>query len=401
MKSYRFYLFTAVLSAVILVAFIAGSLFAPYTQPDVHAARYSQTVGSDPAAAYEQTLIGVYANTSPSVVSLRVIKDLNHPDVGQFGATPLPNFPKDFSSQGEGTGFVWDKGGYIVTNNHVVEGSTKVEVVFTDESIAKATVVGQDPGSDLAVLKIDVPASKLQPIPLGNSDNLQVGQLAIAIGNPFGQESSMTSGIVSAVGRTIQGGNNRFSIPKVIQTDAAINPGNSGGPLLNRQGEIIGINTQILSRGGSSAGIGFAVPINTAKKVVPALIKGGSYEYAWLGISGQTLTPEISKLKNLPADVKGALVLNVAQDSPADKAGLKGIANDATSIDSFATSGDVITTINGQPLNDMEALIAYLASDTRPGDKAKLTVIRANGTSETLTVVLGSRPQEIGQLLPK
>jgi len=398
MKKYRPYLYSAFLAIALFAAFTLGIVFAPHAQSNVHAARYAQSIASDPVAAYEQTLIDLYRNTAPSVVSLRVSQEFTHPDVGQFGGTP---FPRGFSSQGEGTGFVWDNKGYIVTNNHVVEGATKIEVFFTDGSVVEATVVGQDPDSDLAVLKVDVPAAKLQPIPPGDSDSLQVGQLTIAIGNPFGQESSMTSGIVSAVGRTIQGGHTRFSIPKVIQTDAAINPGNSGGPLLNRKGEVIGINTQILSRGGSNAGIGFAIPINIAQKVVPVLLTGNSYEYAWLGISGRTLDSAIATMKNLPADTKGALVMAVAKDSPADKAGLQGGAEKATMGDALPTGGDVITAINGQALNDMEDLITYLVTNTRPGDKAELAVLHADGKQETLTVILGSRPQDTGQPLPK
>jgi S1-C subfamily serine protease len=228
---------------------------------------------------------------------------------------------------------------------------------------------------------------------LGDSDTLEVGQLTIAIGSPFGQEFTMTSGIISAVGRTIRSGNALFSIPKAIQTDASINPGNSGGPLLNREGAVIGINSQILSRTGVNNGIGFAVPINTAKQVVPTLMKGETYEYAWLGISGGTLTPEVVDLMDLPADTQGALVIDVTQDGPADKAGLSGSDKTLTEAgQEYQLGGDVITAINGQPVETMDDLISYLIEQTQPGDTVNLDVIRSDGQQETVSVTLGVRP---------
>jgi len=183
-----------------------------------------------------------------------------------------------------GSGFVLDKQGHIVTNDHVVEGADKVQVTFLDGTMANATVVGQDPNSDLAVIKVEVDASKLQPVELGDSAALVVGQQVFAIGNPFGQLWTMTSGIVSAVGRTIQSGTSSYSIPEVVQTDASINPGNSGGPLVDSQGRVIGVNAQIESQGGSSSGVGFSIPVNIVKRVAPALIKDGKYSYSWLAL---------------------------------------------------------------------------------------------------------------------
>jgi 2-alkenal reductase len=257
----------------------------------------------------------------------------------------------------------------------------------------KAEVVGSEPDADLAVIKVDLPAAELKPVTLGDSDTIQVGQLSIAIGNPFGQEFTMTSGIVSGVGRTIRSGNSGFSIPEVIQTDAPINPGNSGGPLLNRQGEVIGINAQMLSQTGASSGIGFAVPINIAKQVVPTLVKGESYEYPWLGISGGSLTVEAIEFRKLPAETRGAVVTGVVEDGPAAKAGLLGPDEDLPlESEEFLFGGDVITAINGEVISDMNDLITYLVEETQPGNKVTLDVIRGDGTEEQVEVTLGVRP---------
>ncbi len=358
-------------------------------------------------AAQETVLSHIYETVLPSVVHIRVVQKVEQsPEVPSwgFGFPGIPGFPypypgiprtpQEFYRRGEGSGFVWDKEGHIVTNNHVVEDADRVEVVFADHSVAEAEVLGTDPDSDLAVIKVDVPAERLKPVTLGDSDALKVGQMAIAIGNPFGQEFTMTSGIISALGRTIRSGASPFSIPEVIQTDAAINPGNSGGPLLDRMGRVIGINAMIISRSGANAGIGFAIPINIAKMVVPDLIEKGTYEYAWLGITGANLVPEVAELMGLPKDTHGALVINVAKDSPADKAGLRG-SDKTLKVEGaeYQFGGDVIISINGQPVKGMDDLIAYLVKNTRPGDKVTLEVIRAKGQREKLTVTLEPRPR--------
>lgn len=336
-------------------------------------------------AAQEEVLSRIYENALPSVVHIRVVQKVQAPGI---------QGPQEFYRRGEGSGFVWDREGHTVTNNHVVEGSDRVEVVFWDGTTVEAAVLGTDPDADLAVIKVDLPAEKLQPLSLGDSASLKVGQMAVAIGNPFGQEFTMTSGIISALGRTIRSGASFFSIPEVIQTDAPINPGNSGGPLLDRQGRVIGINTMIISQSGASAGIGFAVPVNIAKRVVPALIEEGRYEYAWLGISGTSLTPELARLMDLPEETRGTLVVNVAKDGPAEKAGLRGsdktVKKDGQELQ---IGGDVIVSINGQPVEDMDDLIAYLVRETRPGDTVKLGLIRQGGRRETVEVVLGTRPR--------
>jgi 2-alkenal reductase len=384
-----------------LAAFAGGMLLGPHVSGVAQAA---QTSGGDAdvVAAYERALSSLYESTVPAVVSIRVTQkveaDSNFPF--DFGQPDSPNDgqgpenPPEFFNRGQGSGFVWDQEGHIVTNNHVVEGASSVEVIFNDGKTFEAQVLGRDPNSDLAVIKVDRPAAELRPAPLGDSDQLKVGQLAIAIGNPFGQEFTMTSGIVSAVGRTIRSGNAGFSIPESIQTDTSINPGNSGGPLLDRTGAVIGINTQIYSRSGANEGIGFAVPINTAKQIVPTLIKGEEYKYAWLGISGATVSPELANLMKLPNDTLGALIVEVTKDGPADKAGLKGSDKTQTvdGID-YQLGGDVITAINGQPVRSIEDVIAYLADSTRPGDKVTLDLIRADGKPSTVEVTLGERPQ--------
>ena len=220
-----------------------------------------------------------------------------------------------------------------------------------------------------------------------------MGQLAIAIGAPFGQTFTMTSGIVSAVGRTIRSSSSNFSVPEVIQTDAPINPGNSGGPLLNRHGRVVGINTQIISRSGSNAGVGFAVPINIAKMVVPSLIEEGKYEYSWLGISGQRIAPDVAQLMELPEGTQGALVIVVNEDSPADESGLVGSDRTETVAGvQYALGGDTIIGIDGTEVRDMTDLITYLTKNTRPGDQIMLDVIREDGTTQRLSVVLGTRP---------
>ncbi|MCB0174808.1 MAG: trypsin-like peptidase domain-containing protein [Anaerolineae bacterium] len=408
-------------------AFASGLLLAPSVNSEAKAAEMApaqpveaaqpalQTSSStDVLAAFEDAFTDLYQDTVPSVVNIRVTKEFDTTDLQRFGFS-LPNphgeeepndeatpdsegendqqLPEEFFSQGGGSGFVWDDEGHIVTNYHVVDGATTIEVIFSDDTRVPAELVGSDPDGDVAVIKVDPTAVSLQPITIGDSEALEVGQLAIAIGSPFGQDFTLTTGIVSGVGRTIRSGNTQFSIPEVIQTDAAINPGNSGGPLLNRQGEVIGINTQIISMTGSNSGVGFAVPINIAKRIVPVIIQGDDYEYAWLGISGNTLTSEAAEFRDLDADFRGALVAEVTEDGPAAQAGLQG-RNESlnASSDEFFYSGDIITTINGEPINDMNDLITYLVEETKPGDVVTLDIIHDDGSQESIKVTLGVRP---------
>ena len=346
-------------------------------------------------AAHEQVLIGIYERLLPSVVEIRVSRRLSLPD--ELPDLPsIPGFPDDrfpFEHSG-GSGFIWDDQGHIVTNHHVVAGADRPTVIFSDGTERQAEVLGTDPDSDLAVLKLlDMDGLTMPRAPLGDSAAVKPGQLAVAIGSPFGQEFTITSGIVSAVGRTIRSGNSQFSIPEVIQTDAPINPGNSGGPLLDRNGHVIGINTQIISRSGANTGIGFAVPINTAKRVIPELIKNGKYQYAWLGISGTSLRPDVAELMDLPRDTRGTLVIDVIRDGPAEAAGLLGSdRSERLEGMDLRLGGDIIIAIDGTPVRTIDDLIAYLVDNTRPEDKSVLEVIREDGSRETIQVTLDRRP---------
>ncbi len=339
-------------------------------------------------SAYEEVLVGIYESILPSVVQVQV--RTNVPTGGILGGElrPVPS---------EGSGFVWSSEGHIVTNHHVIEGADKVMVVFADSFELPAEVLGSDPDSDLAVLKVEPPDGGLQPVQQGDSDQLRVGQLAFAVGSPFGQEFSMTGGIVSALGRVIPSGASQFSTPNIIQTDTPINPGNSGGPLLDRYANVIGINAQIISRSGSSSGVGFAVPINTAKRVVPVLIEEGDYSYAYLGISGTTLGNILAEINGLPSQTRGVLLVGVVPDGPADKAGLVE-AEDTRDLDgvTYPVDGDIITAIDDVPVRGIDDLISHMVQRNRPGDEVTLDVL-AGGRSRKVVVELSARP-EIGPL---
>jgi S1-C subfamily serine protease len=350
-------------------------------------------------AAHESVLAAIYEAVLPSVVRIEVFQRAVRTQGDGRGGSPFrfdpggPDQPQRFSRQGEGSGFVWDEQGHIVTNNHVVAGAGRVTVVFSDGSEAQAQVVGTDPDSDLAVLKVELPAERLKPVRLGDDAELNVGMLAVAIGNPFGQAFTMTSGIVSALGRTIGSGSSAFSIPKAIQIDTAINPGNSGGPLLDRLGRVIGINSQIISRSGGSAGVGFAIPVSIARRVVPELIAGGKYEYAYLGIQGASLRPPLARANGLPEDTRGVLVATVVEGGPADNAGLRHAGETAqTDTGALPVGGDIITSIDGTQVKTMADLIVYLVENTRPGDPVTLGLIRKGDQSVNVDVTLSSRP---------
>jgi len=330
-------------------------------------------VTDDPlAAAYaeEQLFIELYERVSPSVVHIAVTAASS-------------------TRGGTGSGFVLDTEGHIVTNNHVVEEASRILVTFADETTAEAELVGADADSDLAVIQVDVSADRLRPVKLGDSDALRVGQRAIAIGNPFGLEQTMTTGIVSALGRVLRQ-ESGFSLPQLIQTDAAINPGNSGGPLLDSQGRVIGVTTLIYSNSGSSSGVGFAVPVNTVKRVVPSLIAIGRYADPWLGIEGLGVTPLLAEGLDLPVE-QGVLVQTVIEGGPAEKAGLRGADQQVRFEGTFlGTGGDIIVAIDDVTLQDMDDLIVYLA-DTTVGQTIELTVLR-DGAEQTVKVTLEERP---------
>jgi serine protease Do len=354
-------------------------------------------------AAYEGALENVYTQVNPSVVNIRVVQKQSASTLDQS------QFPFDFNapqnsqpqtpqySQGLGSGFVWDSAGHIVTNNHVVDGADKIEVTFADGTILPATLVGADSYSDLAVIKVEGASDLLHPVQLADSKQVKVGEMAIAIGNPFGLEGTMTVGIISALGRTLPAGNSTtsgavYSIPDIIQTDAPINPGNSGGVLVDEQGRVVGVTAAIESTVNANAGIGFAIPSAIVSKVVPSLIQTGKYDHPYLGISGGTLTPDIVKAMNLHVGQRGVLVVTVAEGGPAATAGLFP-SQDTTTIDGqeVPIGGDVITAINGQTINKMDDLIAYLNDETEVGKSVKLTVLR-EGKETEIDVTLAARP---------
>jgi 2-alkenal reductase len=352
------------------------------------------------ADAEERLLINLYERVNPSVVSIQAVQTLEgfqHPALPEGVPTPeLPGEP--FQQTGEGSGFVVDTHGHIVTNNHVVADTTALRVTFFDGTTVPATIVGTDPDSDLAVIHVDVPPESLRPIMWGDSDQVRVGQRAVAIGNPFGYENTLTSGIISGLSRSLPSSTNpQYRIPEIIQTDAAINPGNSGGPLLNSQGEVIGVTSAIVPNFNqlgerSFLGVGFAIPSNMAQHVVPALIEKGEYAHPWIGFSGMDVLPEIAAEMNLP-EAKGALVENVLPDSPAEQAGLRGGSRNVQfeSIGRPVTvGGDVIIRIDDQEVRRFDDVLSYLTR-REVGQKVDLTIIR-DGETTTVTVTLGRRP---------
>jgi serine protease Do len=357
------------------------------------------TSGSDLLAAYETALENIYTAVSPQVVNISVLMPASSSDLQNIpGFNNIPQSQTPQFSSALGSGFVWDKNGDIVTNNHVVDGATKIQVTFSDGTTVPATLVGNDPYSDLAVIKVDVSADMLNPVSMADSTQVKVGEIAIAIGNPYGFEGSMTVGNVSGVGRDLpssqvdQNSGATYSIPEIIQTDASINPGNSGGVLVNDQGQVIGVTSALESASGSSSGVGFAIPAQIVSKVVPELIKSGKYEHPYLGISGTDMTPDIAQAMNLPAETRGAMVIQVTDGGPASKAGLLG-SNDSVTINGVqgTIGGDVVTAIDGQTIKSMSDIIAYLAVNTQVGQTVSLTILR-NGQTQTVDVTLGSRP---------
>jgi putative serine protease PepD len=328
----------------------------------------------------------IYRASAPAVVHIETTSRTQQPS--DFFGNP---FGTTETQRALGSGFVIDKAGHIVTNYHVVRGANTIQVSFSNNERFKAKLVGVDPSTDVAVLRVEVKSRALKSLPLGNSESVRVGDQVIAIGNPFGLDRSVTSGIVSAVQRRIEAPN-QLSISHVIQTDAALNHGNSGGPLLNAQGQVIGVNAQIETGGQSqgNVGIGFAIPINTVKDVVAELIKHGKVEHPFLGIEGKTLQPSIGRLFHLPV-TSGVLVASVRPGSGAAKAGLKPATSQVTvEGESWPAGGDVIVKVDGGQVSSIERLVDLIAS-RKPGDRIDLEVVR--GTSRIhLNVKLGRQP---------
>ena len=322
----------------------------------------------------ELSLIEIFEQTEESVVqvNVRTIDGRNNP--GNMGS-----------------GFVYSEDGYIITNNHVVADAGIVNITFLDGESYTAKIIGTDPDLDLAVLKVEMDSRYIQPIPIGDSSQLKVGEQITAIGNPFGLSGSMTSGIISQMGRLLPQ-DSGYSIPDVIQTDAAINPGNSGGPLLNMKGEVVGINTAIQSATGEFTGVGFAVPSNTVKKVIPVLIRDGIFHHPWMGISGSDVDPELAKVRGL-ASSKGFLVATVIEGSPAEEAGLLGVT-DTKEIDGreYPLDGDIIIKIDDVVVRKISDILIHLQREKSVGDEMIMTINRDGAIIEA-TLVLGERPQ--------
>jgi len=327
----------------------------------------------------EKNNVSIYQKASPSVVN--VISTVITRD---FFLNPIPR-------EGSGSGSIIDTRGHILTNNHVIRDAQKLEVTLVDGSKWPAKLVGTDPDTDLAVLKINAPPEKSKPLALGDSKKLQVGQKVLAIGNPFGLGLTLTTGIISSLGRTIRS-EVGTTIEDVIQTDASINPGNSGGPLLNSEGEIIGVNTAILSPTGVSVGIGFAIPVNTAKRIASELMAKGFVSHPYLGAVVHTIIPQFAKALDLKSE-KGAMVVEVTPGGPADKAGLKG-ANKQAQIGNFLhpVGGDIIIQVDQSEVKEAEDLIKYLR-ERKIVDVVTFKIIR-DGKTRDVKVTLQERPRD-------
>ncbi len=404
MKSTKF-LPVIVLFASLLLSSCSGfgsSLAAPAavitTGQSASAPLTSAPVAANPQAAADVAALqsgyeAIYQHVNPSVVTIMISSQVSGQGNGQ-------NSQGQVVPTAEGSGFIWDTAGHIVTNNHVIQGAARISVTFSDGSSYDAKLVGADPNSDLAVIQVTgVPAALLKPVSVGDSTQVKVGQLVVAIGNPYGLSNTMTTGIVSGIGRSIQAGANNsqnssttapsFSIPDVIQTDAAINPGNSGGVLVDMRGALIGVPSQIELASGSNSGVGFAIPSAIVSRVVPQLISTGTAAHSYLGFSGGTITADVISALNLQAGQQGILVASVVAGGPAEKAGLQGATVDANGNPTAA--GDIITGINGKPVTTFEDLVSYLANSTQPGQAVTLNVLR-NGKDIQVKVTLGTQP---------
>ena len=327
--------------------------------------------------------------SSKSNLSLVQLFEKSEAGVVKISVQRGPDGPRD--TPGMGSGFVYDNLGHIITNAHVVESASKATVTFLDGTQYDAEIVGKDKFTDIAVIKVSEKPRLLYPLQMGDSSQLHVGEQVAAIGNPFGLSGSMTSGIVSQIGRLLPTQDSGFSIPDVIQTDAAINPGNSGGPLLNMKGEVIGINTAIQSISGEFSGIGFAVPSNTALKIVPSLIEDGEYNHPWIGISGRDIDPDLARVLELK-DAKGFLVITVVDGSPADKAGLKGMSGTQI-IDGkeYPADGDIIISVDDKEVRKISDILVHLQREKSVGDEMSLGILR-DGEFMHISLELVERP---------
>lgn len=404
-----------VTSSILLIAAMLASCSPAALTPAVSANAPAAASSAQPVTVVnnfttvqeQDAFMNVYEAVNPSVVNIRVVqKSSSSQQDSQYLIPNFPGFPQNdqqqrqnVPNQVEGAGFVYDSAGHIITNNHVVTDAGRIIVTFADGTQTEATLVGTDSGTDLAVIKVNADASLLKPVTLADSTQLKVGQITIAIGSPFQLQGTMTTGIISALGRTIQDSSTSsfsatgaYNIPDIIQTDAAINHGNSGGPLLDLNGQVIGVNTAIESTSDSNAGIGYAIPSAIVKVVAEALIKSGTFEHTYLGISTDVMDSDLAKAMNLPENTRGILVTKVGAGSPADKANLKGYSKEAV-IDgiTYYVGGDIITSIDGNPTNTYNDLVSYLLLHTNVGQKVTLGIIR-DGKEISVEVTLQARP---------
>jgi len=345
--------------------------------PDLITSNGHSTIFGDETSSLTKknlTLVELFEKSEESVVKINVERIGSATDTG-----------------GVGSGFVYDNLGHIITNAHVVDGASKATVTFLDGSQYSAEIIGEDKFTDIAVIKVSEKPRLLHPLQIGDSSLLQVGEQVAAIGNPFGLSGSMTSGIVSQMGRLLATPDTGFSIPDVIQTDAAINPGNSGGPLLNMKGQVIGINTAILSGTGEFAGVGFAIPSNTVSKIVPALIEDGKYTHPWIGITGQDIDPDLAQALQLK-QAKGFMIITVVDGSPADKAGLKGrTITLETGGKEYPAGGDIIISVDDKEVRKISDILIHLQREKSVGDTMVLGVLR-DGEFLHITLELAERP---------
>ena len=327
----------------------------------------------------------------PSTKKLSLIEIFERTEAGTV-RVEVQRINQVSESNGVGSGFVFDRSGHIITNAHVIDDASKVIVTFLDGRSYHAELIGTDPFTDIAVVKVEADRALINPLLLGDSSNLKVGEQIAAIGNPFGLSGSMTSGIVSQLGRLLPAQDGLFQIPDVIQTDAAINPGNSGGPLLNMRGEVVGINTAIQSGTGEFTGVGFAIPSQTVAKIVPSLIRDGEYSHPWLGISGRDIDPDLANALGL-VDAKGFLVVTVVDDSPAAKAGLHG-STQTKEVDgvNYPVDGDIIVAVDGIEVRKIDDILIHLQRQKAVGDEMILDVIR-DGRTTSFTLILEERPK--------
>ena len=372
-----------VVGGIVGAAAMLFALFILFPSEDIKTSDLITSNGHDVTILGDQTTLSTKKN-----LTLVELFEKSEEGVVKIRTDSVDSFT---GTGGVGSGFVYDILGHIITNAHVVDGGDKITVTFLDGSQYNSEIIGVDRFTDIAVIKVNEKPRLLHPLTVGDSSFLKVGEGVAAIGNPFGLAGSMTSGIVSQIGRLLPSQDTGFSIPDVIQTDAAINPGNSGGPLLNMRGEVVGINTAIQSSIGEFSGIGFAVPSNTISKIVPTLIEEGKYAHPWIGILGKDIDPDLAKVRGLE-NAKGFLILNVIEGSPAEKAGLKGMSEiSEIDGDEYPVDGDIVISVDDKEVRNISDILIHLQREKTVGDEMVLGVLR-DGEFMHITLELVERP---------